>query len=269
MPRLPSPDTLLPKPKELYSRLVDEVRFLKDQAGMKENNKNSLERSYHRLSNQEPTDWTLNIQPNWIIKIEAPDERTQRDRSRDFSNDDGWAVIGGYISVRDNEYTNYSINLTILAGRDSEYRGQGIGDPCCWDGEGAEDAWRVAKQYHFDIDVGDNDDESKPITHFQSRGKFDPDRLPNAIWESVHYCSTPLDKPRLPFPPMDPVLLVQIIKDQYGCPEQLHSEYWGSEVLDSESMLWGSYYSGIAQHMDDDNRSDPFDSLLSNGRMNS
>jgi len=40
--------------------------------------------------------------------------------------------------------------------------------PCCWSADAAEFDYRVARRYHFDIDMGDNKHERKPVSHLQN-----------------------------------------------------------------------------------------------------
>lgn len=261
---IPPPEELLPDHSDLYSRLVSELEFLKTQPGNFNRNSDRIEKCLSELRNGADDNWKLNIDPNWIIRIKVPEVVSRTDQSRDFAIEDGWAVIGGIINVKHGEFTEYSLNLAFLAESDTENRGQDINAPCCWRAD-HDDKWRVAKRYHFDIDPGNGSDESKPITHLQSRGKFDDGHLPGFLADQgVHYCATPLDKPRLAYPPMDPILLIQMVLDQYGCPQQLGTDHWPSEVMTSESKLWGRYYARIADHFGTDDRSQSFDTLISN-----
>lgn len=261
---VPPPGKLLPDHANLYSRLVAELEFLKSQPGSFSRNKDRIERCLSELRNGEEDNWTLNIDPNWTVRIKVPELIARSNQSRDFAIKDGLAVIGGLIDVSGGEFTEYSLNLAFLAEQDSENRGQDINAPCCWRGH-HDDQWRVAKRYHFDVDPGNEGDENKPITHLQSRGEFDVDHLPShLIKQGVHYCATPLDKPRLPYPPMDPVLLLQMVLDQYNCPKQLETEHWTSEVMTSEEELWSRYYNRISEQFSSSDRSESFDTLLSN-----
>ncbi|SMO70091.1 hypothetical protein SAMN06264867_106228 [Halorubrum cibi] len=268
MPNMPSPDELLPDPDELYEHLVDQLSFLQNRGGKISRNKRNFRKTLSTLEEEDPEDWTLDINPNWIVQIETPDYLSRNDSKRDFAIQDGLAVVGGIIKAEENQFKEYSLHLTLIAHRNSEVRGHHAGAPCCWNHGSDEWKFRVAKRYHFDIDVGDDDTEDKPIAHLQSGGNFKKENLPKEIdSDAIHYCSTPLDKPRLPHPPMDPILVLQLVADQYECPSDIRSEYWESQIFEAESMLWERYYSRISEHVSNNDRTDLFDSLISNGRM--
>lgn len=281
MAEMASPDMLLPSPSELYEHLLSQLDFLESRdSGQLARNQENFRKSYRQLQGDDPHNWTLDITPNWIVRITTPEHLKRVGSSRDFVIEDGYAVISGIIDVADDSFVEYSLGLTFLAQEDSEVRGGEIGAPCCWAHRDENTEWRVAKRYHFDIDPGvdeseenpnpgDGEPEEKPISHLQSGGNFRTDPLPLGISsEEVHYCSSPLDKPRLPHPPMDPILLFEMISDQYGCPEGLKSEVWPPRIRESESMLWKRYYKRISEHLDNDERSSLFSSLISNGRLN-
>lgn len=268
MSSIPSPDLLLPEPKDLHGHLVDQLDFLRNRDGKLSRNKNRFRVNWAQIKDADPETWTLDIEPNWIVELTTQSPYTADRGGRDFSIKNGVAVIGGIIEAEENEFQQYSLHLTLLARHDSEVRGAAVNGPCCWRSREEDAEWRVAKQYHFDIDIGNNEHEDKPITHLQSGGTFDPSHLPPGYdTEEVHYCSTPLDKPRLPHPPMDPILLLQMVSEQYKCPDDLESEHWEPRVLDSESMLWENFYHRVSEHLDVADRSVPFNSLVSNGRL--
>ncbi|TKX34894.1 hypothetical protein EXE51_17325 [Halorubrum sp. CGM5_25_10-8B] len=66
---------------------------------------------------------------------------------------------------------------------------------------------------------------------------------------------------------MDPILVLQLVADQYECPSDIRSEYWESQIFEAESMLWERYYSRISEHVSNSDQTELFDSLISNGRM--
>jgi hypothetical protein len=258
----------MPDPENLHDHLVSQLNFLRNRDDKLSWNRGQFESKYHNLRESDPRNWFLNINPNWIIPLELPDYIADTQPHRDFAIEDGWAVIGGKICVESNQYEDYALHLSFLASEDEEIRGDSSYGPCCWEARQENWKYRVAKQYHFDIDPGRNENEPKPATHFQSDGSFEQERLPSNLQsEGIHYCSSPLDKPRLAHPPMDPILLFQIISEQYGGPESMFSEHWDPMVIKAESMLWAGYYGGIAEHLEDAGRSVPCNTLVSNSRI--
>ena len=266
MSGMPQPDGLLPDAPDLYHHLISQLDYMRGFDNKLGRNSHNFEKSYFQLKRQSENDWELDINPNWVVRISTPDHI----EGRDFATADGYAVIGGIIDVAEGSFVEYSLGLTLLARENSEVRGGGVGSPCCWTYREEDTEWRVAKRYHFDIDPGSDDSEDKPITHLQSGGNFDSAPLPSGLsQDQVHYCSSPLDKPRLPYPPMDPVLLFEMVSDQYGSPKYFESETWSPLVRESETKLWGKYYHRISEHLAKEDRSNLFNSLISNGRLES
>lgn len=268
MTAMPSAECLMPDPEDLHEHMISQLDFLRHRDDTISWNSDQFKTKYYDLRESDPENWCLNIDPNWIVPLELPDHIAETQPSRDFAIEDGWAVIGGKIKVTDNQYKDYALHLSFLASEDEEVRGSPTNGPCCWKAREEEWKYRVAKQYHFDIDPGRNKNEPKPVTHLQSGGNFKQERLPaNLKGEGIHYCSSPLDKPRLVHPPMVPILLFQIISEQYGGPGSMFSEHWDPMVVEAESMLWAGYYGGISEHLEDGNRSDPCNTFVSNSRI--
>jgi len=176
--------------------------------------------------------WTLNISPNWQFKIED---------GRDFASSEGMAVVGGRVQVRDGEYEIYSFNLSILQkgyGAPGGTAMTGVNQSLCCSYDFNE-TWTMVRRFHFDVDVGGPGEEPKPVCHLQTGGK-----MANAddIVHRLHYCRTELDKPRIPHPPMDLVLILDLILEQYGNLASYRDKNWHGLVLRSEEELWGPYF---------------------------
>ncbi|WP_224268579.1 hypothetical protein [Haloprofundus salinisoli] len=264
-----SSEDLLPEPDKLYELLISELEYLYNLGGVLARNKDSFRTKRAELQKMDSENWKLDITPNWVLPITGPEEQAQRQNARDFSKAEGFALIGGLIHVEDGTYDDYSLNLTLLAQGDTELRGSDenkhIDAPCCWGAESMQSSWRVAKRYHFDIDLG-GDDESKPITHLQSGGAFKKKHLPTGIkHHEPHYCSTPLDKPRLTYPPMDPILILQILVTQYDSLNRIMVNTWNAQVQKAESTLWTKYYLHLSDIMGMQKRSETLDSYIENG----
>lgn len=232
-------EDLYPDGDELYELLKNELSYLKDKDGPIARNRTYITTLYENLKDMEPTDWELDISPNWLLRF-GGDAEGDQDR-RDFGSAEGIAVIGGYGSATDGDIDHYSINLTLLAQSETDTRGSDA--PCCWQRDQMDSDWRVARRYHFDIEtITENEQDPKPVSHFQSGGNFDGQALPH---HDPHYCSSPLDKPRLPHPPMDPLLILHMLATQYDSLERLIESSWVGFVKESENKLWRPYHKAI------------------------
>lgn len=252
-------EALLPDSTDLYELLVTQLEYLKDQPGVLAENKRQFNIQYQDLKSSDENDWKLDISPNWAIPIGGSSTYGTRNTQRDFAQK-GFALIGGLIEVKDGSFKEYSLNLTLLAQHATEVRSDDgsilEGTPCCWNGI-TEDDWRVAKRYHFDIDVDDDGKhEPKPVTHLQSGGKFKEEHVPSHRSNLIpHYCHTPVDKPRLPHPPMDPILIIHLLIRQYYSLRNIVQDSWPSRVKSSEQTMWKNYYSRVQQLLDEDEKS--------------
>lgn len=198
--------------------------------------------------------WVLDISPNWQFKIED---------ARDFSSSEGRAVVGGRIEVEEGHYKQYSLNLSILQ---KGYRALAETAPevngplCCshdWN-----DEWTMVRRFHFDIDVGGHGEEPKPVCHLQTGGNMG---APGDIPQRFHYCRTELDKPRIPHPPMDLVLVLDLILDQYGNLSSYRDREWHGLVIRSEEKLWGPYFDHLGSRYRADGPRHVAADIISNG----
>lgn len=261
---MPSKD-LLPDADQLYSHLLSELEYLRGiDADKFVRNRDYVISAHEQLKQGSPEEWVLDINPNWVFEIGG--EVFDAGEARDFSNNKGKAAIGGKISVEDESYQEYSLSLTLLSQEESDAPGREVnrylGAPCCWNDGDVDSTYRVARRYHFDIDIGDNDDEVKPISHLQNGGKFNSDHL---VGTDPHYCSSALDKPRLPHPPMDPLLILNMIATQYTTLKKLVQGKWNREVRKAEEELWKPYHTRISGWYSQDSRSETFASYIDNG----
>lgn len=248
-------EDLYPDGEELYELLITELKYLKDRDGPIARNRDRIRTAYENLRDMQPTDWELNINPNWVLRFGGDSEgdptRCEQTR-RDFHSAEGIALIGGYASVDDGDIEHYEINLTLLAQSETDTRASAA--PCCWEHDGMDADWRVARRYHFDIETvtAEGEDDPKPVTHMQTGGNFEGQPVPR---HDPHYCSSPLDKPRLPHPPMDPLLLLHTLATQYDSLERFIEEQWIGYVRESENTLWEPYHEAIlGQYRTDETR---------------
>lgn len=266
----------LPDPETFGERLLEVTKYLQGQnstelpvfqTGVFAQHRNDLE------DIDFSGDWSFEFDPHWEVKLGNREEADRMGIERpDFGDSDAFGVIGGNVNVEYGEFKQYSFSLSILVESAAELRGDSDSDeaedPCCWNGYDDEPGcdWRLARRLHFDIDLGNNDNESKPITHLQIGGNSQIQSTPEG--HSVHYCSSPLDKPRVPYPPMDPVLLLHMLITQYPTISSANQGTWYDQVTSSEELLWDGYHNWLANTDNREERSEPFANLLFNDNGN-
>jgi hypothetical protein len=236
-------EDLYPDAEVLYELLLTQLRYLKDRDGLIAGNRKSIRTTYENMKEMEPTDYELNIKPNWELRFGGDTEADSNQQSRrDFHNAQGIALIGGRVIVDAGDIKHYETNLVLLTQAETDTR---AGDsPCCWEHDEMNEEWRVARRYHFDIETVtlEGEDDPKPVTHMQTGGNFDGQPVAG---HDPHYCTSPLDKPRLPHPPMDPLLILHTLATQYDGLEPLIEDQWIGYVKDSENKLWEPYHEAI------------------------
>ncbi|MFB6186399.1 MAG: hypothetical protein ABEI86_05975 [Halobacteriaceae archaeon] len=238
---MPSHD-MIPDPEEMHDHLVSTLKEIPNRLGPVgrdlETDSGIIQakcKSFTERYGDDPDNWELDISPNWVFDLED---------GHDFESSQGKAVIGGHIVVEEGEYQEYSFNLSILqkeyGPRDVEMDKAVNGALCC--SVDNHDTWTIVRRFHFDIDSGEADHEAKPVSHFQTGGKF-PDG--HGIPRDIHYCRTELDKPRIQYPPMDLVLVLDMVLDQYTNLSPNRDKHWTNLVSKSERVLWAPYYKEI------------------------
>lgn len=265
-------DEQLPTPEQFGKRLERAVEYLDMQEGsvLSPASEQSLKIYRSKLSQEDFSDdeWDIEFSPPLEIPLEPPGDRDRTGTERpDFENAKGYAQISGLVSVENGEFTEYSFSLCILTQESEENRSESTVDseeiPCCW--SETDSKWRVARRLHFDIDTGRTDDERKPMAHVQVGGEV-PDKTVHSDYSSnggYHYCDSPLDKPRIPYPPTDPVILLNMVIRQYPSVQSADQESWRSVVVDSEELLWRPYHKFVRDAYTDSSR-DPLPGRLSN-----
>lgn len=263
----------LPEPKEFGERLLKATEYLQRQKSAEIPVIQSGVFAQHRNDLEEidfSDDWSFEFDPHWEIRLGNPEKADKMGIKRpDFGDSEAFGVIGGNVIVEDGRFKQYSFSLSILVESDTELRtdseSDDAEDPCCWEHEGSTGdsrQWRLARRLHFDIDFGDDDHESKPISHLQIGGNSHIEITPEG--NPVHYCSSPLDKPRVPYPPMDPVLLLHMLITQYPTISSANQGTWYNQVICSEELLWDDYHCWLSNTDIRDDKNEPFANLLFN-----
>ena len=243
----------VPEPNVLYQYLKTAFNKLDENTdkipGAGHQVEGSVDRARRQLERGEENNWTLETDPYLVFDLRS---------GRDFSSGSGQARLGGIIDVCDGNYEMFSSSLILAIQHPSEAEGgslpEGL-DHCCVktgkeeieesdeedEGEEQDDFYHILERFHWDIDTGDDVDERKPVCHFQTGGKVS-DSAFNDSYEKHHYCSNGLDKPRIPHPPMDPVLIFNLLINQYESLESFNQAQWDGIVNEGETALWERYY---------------------------
>jgi hypothetical protein len=253
---MPDYSDLVPEPDVFYGHLNRTLEELPDRIGNFRGElvtpEEIVESTCREFSGQDPENWELDISPNWQFKLTE---------SRDFKNTDGRAVIGGNVTVSEGNYEQCSFNLSILQrgepDRDPGERGEINKRLCCI--EDRSDRWNMVRRFHFDMDIGGSDDEAKPVCHLQTGGKMSGS---SGIYEELHYCRTRLKKPRIPHPPMDLALILDMLFSQYSNLQPYRDTTWLGFVKRSEYMLWKHFFEGFSGRYTVDNPSDIDDAAM-------
>lgn len=230
----------IPEPDELYQHLKNAFTKLDNNSekipGAGDLVELSLHNARRQLDRGNENTWTLELSPSLVFKL---------DTNRDFPNGNGQARLGGIIKVSDGKYHMFSSSLVLAVQHpldEDESLPEGL-DHCCI-ATGKDEAegtfYHILDRVHWDIDTGDEEDERKPVCHVQLGGKVSASAFDSH--EGYHYCSNGLDKPRIPHPPMDPILVFNMLINQYQSLESFNQRQWAGVVNDGEAALWKPYY---------------------------
>lgn len=231
--QMPEPDKLYHHLRNAFNKLEGNVDYI---PGADSRVEQSVDKACRQLSNGNESDWTLKSDPYLIFNLNS---------ERDFANGNGQARLGGNINVSDGHYEMFSCSLILAVQHPSENDDLPKGlDHCCIEtgkDEIENSFFHILDRVHWDIDTGDDDDERKPVCHFQVGGEVS-DNAFNESFEKYHYCSNGLDKPRIPHPPMDPILVFNMLINQYHSLESFNQSQWAGIVDKGEAALWERYY---------------------------
>lgn len=172
--------------------------------------------------------WALDIGP-WWIPISREDDN--------FRTRGATAILGGRIKVVDSKLDTLSFSVGILLNPPRQ-----TDELTCCDHR-HRSGYRMARLFRFEVEEG-SVETSKPYSHMHYGGRQIP--------VLCHHCLEDwIEKPRLPFPPLDFVLLLELLARQFelGIAKKLFKEpFWSSCIRKSEEMFLGRYYRGIYRH---------------------
>lgn len=200
-----------------------------------------------RIKQQHDGDnWSLKVGP-WILPINENDDI--------FNVRKACLLIYGLIEARDSELDKSSFSVGIVLNPPREDNEM----TCC--DKLNKDQYRVARLFRFEFEEG-NIETSKPASHMHYGGK-----LPSYLSLPYHNCLEDwIEKPRIPIPPLDFVLLFEIFLRQFnlGIKKKLFKEsFWRKCIRKSERMLLTKYYTNVHICLSEDGEGTLLDSLCS------
>ncbi len=232
-------------PAEYKAHLQKCFQFIKDNTEIASNNSNVSESAVHiysKLKESGRDTWAFKIDPPWQITIVNDDNLGKRS---------GLALLGAEISVRNLEIRFYSLSMCIVAGLDERARKPVSGEviSCCLGSSADLGNGRIMRRFHFDIDTEDVADP-RPVCHLQHGGKAGE---LDSVAGGFHYCGDPwLEKPRFAFPPIDIIILLDIILRQFGTRggrKLTQEQAWQDLVRRSEDMTQRRYFERIYNYI--------------------
>jgi len=149
-------------------------------------------------------------------------------------------IIGGIIEARDYEviYSTFSASIifTTEAPEPSSYTRILNAPSCCL--KDHANKRRIIRHFHFDFQPKS---KIKPTSHFQYGGSFPEEE----DYGDCHYClDHKLKIPRIFFPPMDIVLILDLIIREFNTPLRNLTEEgeWTNLVFESQKLWWKNYW---------------------------
>jgi hypothetical protein len=209
--------------------------------GCKEIAESSI-RIYSRLDSSRPSSsWGFEINPPWIIHVKEDDY---------FDKFGASLVIGGRIVVRNSSFDEYNSYASIIRNYWSTGTSGTAYSSCCE--ANSKDSSRMVRRFHFDTGVGKQSIlETK--SHMQFGGICDEEEaIAKHDGKKLHYClDHKLKIPRLPYPPIDIVILFDLLIRQFNTvidKEFAEKKEWIELVRTSEDFRLRKYYDKIGSY---------------------
>jgi hypothetical protein len=165
--------------------------------------------------------WSLSISPPLNMPIE---------NDEDLQTHEGCLLVGGRVVVEKSKLVFHSISICIV-----------IND-------------KIARRFHFDVAAGDAY-SAKPKCHLQYGG--DARHELEFMVNLSHDLDPWLKKPRFPYPPIDIVLLFDLLLRQVETAvgrKFVKEPYWKKIVKKSERIAMKSYYDTIHKYFDSETK---------------
>jgi hypothetical protein len=168
-------------------------------------------------------------------------------------------VFGGTIAIQNGRLKNQSFAVCITF----EPKEQ-VGEPICSLHACHpinKTECEVVRRFHFDLDF-DLEKRDRPLSHLQYGGKFDQSHMQTE--NTINYrLFKAIDSPRLPIPPYDPVLILDMFLKQCSTRQggSLRSSKWQSLVKTSEELFLKRYFDAANKHLNKASRTSLYDAL--------
>ena len=212
--------------EKCFQFLANDSRIIKLGGGQNK----FFERAYHQIKNRDP--WEVEIyqlcipfSSKSIVKKHNPELLLGFE-----ANGEGERVL--------KQRTSLCISFYSEDGAYKQNIGTANTVSCCFEKCKAANFRRIVRRFHFDYQPFDN---VKPDFHIQYGGKFKEDHGLGAC----HYCLEHfIDEPRLFFPPMDLVLVFDLMLHAFKTDlDKIKGETdWKGIVRKSQQYLWNGYW---------------------------
>ncbi len=213
---------------------LDFIRYNSDFASLPNDQTKFVSSAYSNLKEASDNKWKFEIP---LLEVPISNKELKRHSPT--------LLIGGLIEGRRDEITRSSFSISITFTTESSTHGASVKslntDSCCLDKYMSKK--RVVRRFHFDFQPNDH---VKPASHFQYGGKF-----PESEYIDCHYCLEHyLETPRFHYPPMDLVLLLDLIIREFETPlrKLTYEPVWKGLVIKSEELWWKDYWNRHSNH---------------------
>lgn len=176
--------------------------------------------------------WSLVIGP-WIMPISDNDDN--------FGRRTACLVIYGTVMAKNSELSELSFTAGIVLNPPKETDEQ----TCCDNLN--KDSYRVARLFRFEIGSG-HKTTAEPCSHMHYGGRPHQDLKQPPYHDCIEDW---IEKPRIPVPPYDFVLLLELILRQFdlGIRRKLfEEEFWRFCIGESEKMIFAGYHKNAHLH---------------------
>jgi len=196
---------------------------------------------YGKLKSCPNNSWTFQIIPPWIIPIMG--------KKGYFENDQATLVIGGEISVTDCIFSKYNFFVSIVRNHNNSENDRTY-DSCCEEQKKCVN--RIVRRFHFDTGAG-KEFTLETNSHIQFGGLcHEKGAVEKYYGKPLHYClDNKLDTPRIPHPPLDIILIFDLIIRQFETAverEFVEKSEWINLVRGSEDFRLRKYYDQIEKY---------------------
>jgi hypothetical protein len=200
----------------------------------------SSSRAYGKLKACTDDTWSFRIDPPWIIPI--------RGKKGYFENEKAALVVGGEITATNSVFSKYNFFMSII--RSHNNSDDRMYDSCCEEQKKGDN--RIVRRFH--IDTGEGKELTlEPKSHVQFGGLcHEKQAIENYYGKPLHYClDNKLDIPRMPYPPFDIILLLDLVLRQFETAIEkgfVEKAEWRKFVKGSEDFRLREYYYQIKSY---------------------